>query len=133
MKNKITKLCIGILAIIGAVSIVKIATAQIPLFGGVPVYGTSNGPVVATFTPTITVRPIYTALSGMTNAASVFIGNVQLSLDQTNYVTIGSFTNSGSNAFSTNMASFQSTVPVYLRMQAKTDTNTIIVAATYGP
>ena len=147
MKQKIVHLAKSINSVLVPIAVVAVAAAWfwvVPwldaqvsaMGGGTPVQGTTNGPMVVTNTQGISIRPLSVSLSGGTNAATVFIGNLYASLNgSTNgaYL-IGSFTNSiGTGAFSTNIAAFQAQVPVTLFFQAVTGTNTETVSAIYGP
>ena len=113
------------------------AYAQVNGFGGgTPIQGTTNGPVVATLTNNVIVRPIAFTVSGGTNAASVFIGNVMASINGTTNgaFQVGSLTNAvGTGTFSSNLAAFTAQIPITLYLQAVTGTNTLNVTAIYGP
>jgi hypothetical protein len=117
--------------------VIPLAQAQISAMGGgANIQGTTNGPVVATITETITVRPLSITVTGGTNAASIFIGNVYASINgSTNgAILVGTLTNAvGTGTFTTNVAAFQGSVPVTLYLQAVTGTNTLNVNGIYGP
>ncbi len=146
MKNILSKLNRGggLLALLlaGVVAtayfwIVPWAKAQVVAMGnGAPCQGTTNGPVVATLNTTFQVKQLSVTVSGGTNEASVFIGNIYASLNgSTNgaYL-LGSITNAvGTGTFSTNVPAFQVSIPVTYFVQSATLTNTLNEGMIYGP
>jgi len=147
MKNKIASYIKSATGWLAALSVLAVVTASfwiVPwveaqvtaMGGGALCIGTTNGPVVATLTQTITVRPLTITVSGGTNAATVFIGNVMACINgNTNGAfAVGSVTNAvGTGTFSTNIAAFQASVPVTLFLQSVTGTNAVTENAIYGP
>lgn len=113
------------------------ARAQLVGFGGpITVLGTTNSAPVSTNQVGLTVKGLQFALSGMTNNLGVFQGNILLSNNRTNAtnaLTIGTFSYTGSNSFTTNFVSYYTNPPLYIILQAVTSTNTVQVQAIYGP
>ena len=113
------------------------ASAQSTVFGGgISITNTStNSAVLQTNTASVTVGRFYITLPiGIGAGTNALSGNVQFSLDNTNFLSLGNTwrptsTNAASYTVDPTVVSF----PIYLRMSATTTTNTSISALYLSP
>lgn len=113
------------------------ATAQTTVFGGgiTITNTTTNSTVLQTNTASVNVGRFYITLSsGIGAGTNAISGNVQFSLDNTNFLSLGSTwlpTSTNAATYTVNPATVS--FPIYLRMSATTTTNVTIGALYISP
>jgi len=116
----------------------SIAGAQVVAFGqGVTITGTTNVPAVGTNAPTVVVKQIaLTIASANSTTITGFTGNVWLTTNPTNVPTLGNSLLVGSvtytNATNATFTGYSTNVPVYVVLQAVCGTNSVNLSEIYG-
>ncbi len=129
------KKTIALLTAAAAVLLATPARAQVPLYSPtVSVTGTSNSAPLATNTFAVPVMKTAFNISGLSTngTASSEVFNVLATLDGTHFVTVGSYTNVGTNNFSTNFPAYNTNVSVTVVFQAVMGTNVGNIGGVYG-
>ena len=96
----------------------------------VSISGTSNSQSIALSPQTVNFSVFSFQNNGLANTNQATL-NIQISTDNTNFTTVGQFTFSTTNAGSYGYYQQPTNIPVYMRVQSVTTTNTAL-GATYG-
>lgn len=119
-----------IIALLAAASITASAAPTILIGSLVTVNGTSNSQSVALSPATVSFSTFSFQNGGLTSTNAVTL-NIQMSTDNTNFNTIGTYTFAQTNSGAYSYYQTPTNIPVYLRVQAVT-TNATQLGGTYG-
>jgi hypothetical protein len=91
---------------------------------------TSNSPAVTAFSYNPTLQQFSVTHGALTSTGALTL-NIQATVDQTNYVTIGTWTPSYTNATTETFSGSSYAITNYIRVQAVT-TNSVQIGGSYG-
>ena len=137
MKRLSILLILVLLAIVALLVTVPRANAQSTVFGGgiTITNTTTNSAVLQTNLTSVSVGRFYITLSsGIGAGTNLLTGNVQFSLDNTNFISAGNtWRPTATNAATYTVDPAFVSIPIYLRMSATAGTNVTIGALYVAP